>query len=71
LESYAKGLWCKQLLPIRSPYYLDERSVEIVRRKSMDELFESRHFDCEVIILCIRWHLHYKLSLRDLVEMIA
>lgn len=30
-----------------------------------------RHFDSEVIILCVRWYLRYKLSLRDLVEMIA
>ena len=39
--------------------------------KSMDELFEGRHFDREVIILCVRWYLRYKLSLRDLVEMMA
>jgi hypothetical protein len=30
------------------------------------ELFEGRHFDCEVIILCVRWYLRFKLSLRDL-----
>jgi len=24
-----------------------------------------------VIILCVRWYLHYKLSLHDLVEMMA
>ena len=40
-------------------------------RKSMDELFEGRHFDREVIILCVRWYLRYKLSFRDLVEMMA
>jgi transposase-like protein len=39
--------------------------------KSMDELFEGRHFDREVIILCVRWYLRYKLSLRDLVEMMG
>jgi transposase-like protein len=38
---------------------------------SMDELFDGRHFDREVIILCIRWYLRYKLSFRDLVEMMA
>ncbi|MFM0721853.1 DDE-type integrase/transposase/recombinase, partial [Paraburkholderia strydomiana] len=29
-----------------------------------------RHFDREIIVPCVRWHLRYKLSLRDLVEMI-
>ena len=38
---------------------------------SMDELFDGRHFDREVIILCVRWYLRYKLSFRDLVEMMA
>ncbi|WP_429551230.1 IS6 family transposase [Paraburkholderia sp. MM5477-R1] len=37
--------------------------------KSLDELFAGRHFDRDVIILCVRWYLRYKLSLRDLVEM--
>jgi transposase-like protein len=39
--------------------------------KSMGELFGGRHFDREIIILCVRWYLRYKLSLRDLVEMMA
>ena len=39
--------------------------------KSMDALFEGRHFDREVIVLCVRWYLRFKLSLRDLVEMMA
>jgi transposase-like protein len=37
----------------------------------LDELFEGRHFDREIIILCVRWHLRFKLSFRDLVEMVA
>ena len=41
------------------------------RRRSMEELFAGRHFDREVIILCVRWYLRYKLSFRDLVEMMA
>jgi transposase-like protein len=36
--------------------------------ESLEELFAGRHFDREVIIPCVRW---FKLSLRDLVEMIA
>ena len=39
--------------------------------QSMDELFKGRHFEREIIILCVRWYLRYKLSLRDLVEMMA
>jgi transposase-like protein len=38
---------------------------------SLEELFVGRHFDREVIILCLRWYLRYKLSSRDLVEMMA
>jgi transposase-like protein len=39
--------------------------------QSMGELFKGRHFEREIIILCVRWYLRYKLSLRDLVEMMA
>lgn len=34
----------------------------------------GRHFNREIIVFCVRcvvWYLRYKLSLRDLVEMIA
>src|ERR1700730_12575880 len=37
----------------------------------LDDLFEGRHFDREVIVLCVRWYLRFKLSYRDLVEMMA
>ncbi len=43
----------------------------MVKLKSIDELFAGRHFDREVIILCVRWYLRFKLSFRDLVEMMA
>jgi transposase-like protein len=39
--------------------------------KSLDALFGRRHFDREIFILCVRWSLRCKLSLRDLVEMMA
>ena len=39
--------------------------------KSIEALFAGRHFDREVIILCVRWYLRFKLSFRDLVEMMA
>ena len=37
----------------------------------MDDLFKGRQFDREIIILCVRWYLRFKLSFRDLVEMMA
>ena len=37
----------------------------------LDELFEGRHFDREIIVLCVRLYLRFKHSLRDLVEMMA
>src|ERR1035438_1452912 len=39
--------------------------------RGMKDLFAGRHFDRDVIILCVRWYLCYKLSFRDLVEMMA
>jgi len=33
------------------------------------DLFKGRHFDQQVIVLCVRWYLSYKLSSRDLVNM--
>jgi hypothetical protein len=34
-------------------------------------LFKRRHFDQEMILLCVRWYITYKLSYRDLREMMA
>jgi transposase-like protein len=39
--------------------------------KVVEELFKGRHFDRGIVILCVRWYLRYKLSLRDLVEVMA
>ena len=38
---------------------------------SARELFKGRHFDQEIIVLCVRWYLTFKLSSRDLVQMMA
>jgi hypothetical protein len=32
----------------------------------LHELFEGRHFDRAVIVLCIPWYLRFKLNFRDL-----
>src|SRR4029453_13585958 len=34
-------------------------------------LFKRRHFDGEIILLCVRWYLTYKLSYRDLQAIMA
>jgi transposase-like protein len=34
-------------------------------------LFKGRHFEQEIIVLFVRWYLRYKLSYRNLVEMMA
>src|SRR5712692_4751188 len=34
-------------------------------------LFRGRHFEDQIIVLCVRWYLRYSLSYRDLEEMMA
>ena len=34
-------------------------------------LFKGRHFEAEIIILCVRWYLRFGLSFRNLEEMMA
>jgi transposase-like protein len=36
---------------------------------ALDELFKGPHFDQEIVVLCVRWYLSFKLSYRDLVCM--
>ena len=33
--------------------------------------FKWRHFEAEIILLCVRWYLRFCLSLRDLQELMA
>lgn len=35
------------------------------------DLFKGRHFDREIIVLCVRWHFTYKLSAPDLLQRMA
>jgi transposase-like protein len=37
----------------------------------MEELFRGRHFDQEIVVLCVRWYRSFKLSYRDLVAMMG
>ena len=34
-------------------------------------MFAGRHFDAEIVVLCVRWYLSFKLSYRDLVSMMS
>jgi transposase-like protein len=43
----------------------------MIERASAKDLFKGRHFDREIIVLCVRWYLTFKLSSRDLVRMMA
>ena len=36
-----------------------------------DKVFKGRHFEGQIILLCVRWYLRYSLSYRDLKEMMA
>ncbi len=36
-----------------------------------DSPFKWRHFESQIILLCVRWYLRYSLSYRDLEEMMA
>jgi len=38
---------------------------------AVEELFKGRHFDREILVLCVRWYLSFKLSYRDLVAMMS
>ena len=33
------------------------------------DLFKWRHYESEIVLLCVRWYLRYALSYRDLEEM--
>jgi len=37
----------------------------------MANIFKWKHFESEIILLCVRWYLKYPLSYRNLVEIIA
>ncbi len=41
------------------------------RSTPRNSLFDGRWFEDAIIILCLRWYFRYKLSYRDLVEMMA
>ena len=40
-------------------------------RRNRPALFKGRHFDAQIIVLCVRWYLRFGLSFRDLEEIMA
>jgi transposase-like protein len=40
-------------------------------RQNRPALFKGRHFEAEIIVLCVRWYLRFGLSLRNLEEIMA
>ena len=40
-------------------------------QRKQPALIKGRHFDAEIIVLCVRWYLRFSLSFRDLEEMMA
>lgn len=41
------------------------------RSRHADAAFRYRHFEQDSIVLCVRWYISYRLSYRDLVEIMA
>jgi transposase-like protein len=40
-------------------------------RRHRPALFRGRHFEAEIIVLCVRWYLRFGLSFRNLEELMA
>ena len=43
----------------------------MTKRQDRDSIYAKRQFDTEIIVLCVRWYITYRLSYRDLVAMMA
>ena len=43
----------------------------MTKRRDRDAIYVKRQFNTEIIVLCVRWYITYRLSYRDLVAMMA
>ena len=43
----------------------------MTKRQDRDPIYVKRQFHTDIIILCVRWYVTYRLSYRDLVAMMA
>ena len=41
------------------------------RHYRRDPIFRYRRYEDDIVVLCVRWYISYRLSLRDLTEMMA
>src|SRR6202158_1377107 len=46
-------------------------SSSMTKRQDRDAIYVKRQFDTEIIVLCVRWYITYRLRYRDLVAMMA
>src|SRR5476649_604298 len=63
------GFWCicGHAPTILAPFW----EPEMTRPTARDAMYRGRVFDAEIIELCVRWYITYRLSYRDLVAMMA
>jgi hypothetical protein len=47
------------------------RDTQMTKPIARDPIYRRRRFDAEIIELCVRWYITYRLSYRDLVAMMA
>jgi hypothetical protein len=43
-------------------HFGEQKGRTMARFVGLDELFAGRHFDREIIVLCVRWYLRFKLT---------
>jgi transposase-like protein len=43
----------------------------MTKRVTSDPIYRLRRFDAEIIEVCVRWYITYRLSYRDLVAMMG
>ena len=63
-RAHKKGFWCKH-------WNGSARCDNGQMTTPSPDLFKGGHFDQEIIVLCVRWYLSFKLSARDLVQMMT
>jgi hypothetical protein len=55
-------------MPVRGEFVL---RLESACETDLDMIYLKRHFDAEIIVLCVRWYITYKLSYWDLFAIMA
>jgi hypothetical protein len=64
------GFWCTcGRLGYRAR--LTVKGCRMTKPIDRDPIFRGYVFDADIILLCVRWYISYRLTYRDLVEMLA